>query len=179
MAASGGPGAGEAILLGGAFVPLLVAACVSDVRTRRVPNGLVALLAVGGIGAGLLGGGAAGGGDALLACTVGLGLWLPLWLLRMLGGGDVKLFAAGAAWLTPSSTLHAAWYAAVAGGLLAFAYLLVRAGPGHAFLRLAQAWHVPGALRIAAPVAWERRMPYALAMAAGLLVAAWHARVGG
>ena len=104
-------------------------ACITDVRQRRIPNPLVATVLVAGflvstafepVVPGML--------RALAGVGVGLAIWIPGWLLRMMGAGDVKLFAAAGAWLGPSGTVNASIAAAVVGGLLALTWLLLRRG---------------------------------------------------
>ncbi len=81
------------IAFGGALLPqveavtlvvVLLTACVMDLRTRRIPNGLVVVGALAGVGFALLDGGLGGGVHAVAGLTVGLLVWLPFWLLRML-----------------------------------------------------------------------------------------------
>jgi prepilin peptidase CpaA len=80
----------------------LAIACASDVAQRRVPNAVVAPLAVAGLAAQWV----SGGEWALLWGAVsGLGvlaLLLVPWSLGKVGGGDVKLAAAAATWLEPA-----------------------------------------------------------------------------
>ena len=123
------------IAFGGALLPrveaftlgvVLLTACVMDLRTRRIPNGLVVVGALAGVGFALLDGGLGGGVRAVAGLTVGLLVWLPFWLLRMLGGGDVNLFAAGAAWLGPTGAIEAAMIAGLSGGVLSLLYLAQR-----------------------------------------------------
>jgi len=122
-------------ILAEAVVPLalllLLAAAVSDVAFRRIPNRIAALVAlVGLLRQGLAGGGAVG--IALpLAAMVFLGGVL-LWLRGALGGGDVKLLAAAALLVPPASV--PAQLLAVALGLLpccisACARCCLRRGP--------------------------------------------------
>lgn len=160
--------------MGVMFAVLLAAACVSDLRTRRIPNVLVLATAVTGVGVTIASLGILhGAGRALGGMGVGLALWLPFWLLRMMGAGDVKLFAAGAAWLGPAGAFEGALLAALTGGVLSLLYLLFQHGFSYTVMRLAHGLRQPGALREAAPTKWDRRMPYALAMTSGLLLAAW------
>lgn len=162
-------------MAGVVFIALLFAACWSDVVRRRVPNVLVLVLAVLGIvysvsdGVwfhGLLSG--------LGGLTLGLLIWLPSWVVRLLGGGDVKLFAAAGAWLGPWSTLEAAVWAGLLGGLLSLVWLLRHRGVRGAALSLA-------ALRIDTKGVLQRQredptrksLPYTVALAAGAVIAAW------
>jgi prepilin peptidase CpaA len=155
------------------FAALLLSACVTDLRTRRIPNRVV----VGGLVAGLAlaiatDGVLAGGGRALGGFATGMAIWMPFWLLHMMGGGDVKFFAAGAMWLGPHGAVEAAMLAGLCGGALSLVYLLARHGFTYTVVRLAYGVQHPSSLREAVPVEWDRRMPYALAMAAGLAGAA-------
>jgi prepilin peptidase CpaA len=152
---------------------ILIAACVTDLRTRRIPNGLVLTGLLAGMSFALMDGGAGGLLRATEGAATGLLIWLPFWLLHMMGGGDVKLFAAGAAWLGPSGAVEAAMLAGLCGGVLSLLYVLNRYGLTHTMFRLAYGMQHPTLLREAAPSEWNRRMPYALAMAAGLAGAAY------
>jgi prepilin peptidase CpaA len=149
---------------------LLVAACVTDVRARRIPNALVAAvlgLAVarlaGAAWLGALGADAsfaAGPGAAALGAATGLAVLLPFHALGMMGAGDVKLLAAAGAWLGPVGVLHAGVYTAFAGVLLAVA----------AVTRGVVAPRPP-APRAAHRAAHRGGLPYALAIAAGIACA--------
>src|SRR5262245_64849156 len=92
-----------------------VVACVTDLRTRRIPNvltfGAAALaLAFHGIVGGL-----PGVQSAALGWLAGLAMFLPFFLLGGMGGGDVKLLAALGAWLGPGEAFWLAIYASIAG----------------------------------------------------------------
>jgi prepilin peptidase CpaA len=138
---------------GAAFVAMLAAAAVSDARTRRIPNALVAAIALLGVAVAVVAAPwPAGLERAALGALTGLALWLPFHLLGWMGAGDVKLFAAASVWLGPAAAVRAALLTALLGGVLALgwaAWLRVRRGEG------------------------ERRLPYGIAMAAALAVAAW------
>jgi prepilin peptidase CpaA len=158
------------------FTLLLVIACVSDVRTRRIPNSLVVMLALGGLVYALaIMSPLAALGRALAGSAVGLALWLPFWLARVLGAGDVKLAAASGAWLGVAGIVEASLLAAVAGGVLAV-WALARSGGLSAAARRFGAWMI--ASRVTGKLApevtpKERRVPYGVAIAAGAAVAAW------
>ena len=155
----------------------LAIACWTDLRDRRIPNDLVVLVAAVGVGGAAFGWmPPLGAHDALLGLAVGAALWLPFHVAGMLGAGDVKLFAAAAAWLGPVGALRAAALTALAGGLLAGGMLLVADGPRLAVARVARALHDPRALRLdGAPHA--TRLPYALAIAIGVLAALWRPEI--
>ena len=102
----------------GAVVGLAAVAAVSDLRTRTIPNRwTVPALAVGLVLAGV------SGGEQLLAAAAGVGLaaavTIPLWALRSLGGGDVKLLWAMGGLLGPRGLIVALVCTALVGGGLA------------------------------------------------------------
>ena len=101
-------------------------ACAIDLRTRRIPN----VLTFSAAATGLLFHTVIAGWDGLAMASagwvVGLFLFLPLFLLRGLGAGDVKLLAAFGAWLGPQTTVIAALAAAILGGIAALILVLVR-----------------------------------------------------
>ena len=158
---------------------VLVLACWVDVRERRVPNALTAGLAVSGLIYAAVVPDAVGGVTAsLTSMLVGLALWLPFYALRMLGAGDVKLFAGAAAWLPLAAVLNAALLAALLGGALSLFWMLRQQGAALTVARLGQVMRQPtqiAALRV--PVSAMPRaakLPYAVPMAAGLLAALWY-----
>ena len=102
------------------FITLLVLAAGTDVRTGRIPNkltgaGLVAaLLLLAPSGPAALGGGVAG-------AAIAFGLTFPLFAVRALGGGDVKLLVMAGAFLGTGRVIPALLATALAGGVLALA----------------------------------------------------------
>lgn len=115
---------------------LLTTACWTDLRYRRIPNKLVLIGATVGIalhilapkGAGLfnLDAGSPSVINALYGFATGLGLLMPLYLLRTLGAGDVKLMAMVGAFLGPSSIIGAVLITFLAGGILAITVALCK-----------------------------------------------------
>lgn len=159
---------------GAAFTALLGWACVSDLRTRRIPNRLVLMLMVGGLLFSVLGH-SGGPASAAFGVLVGLALWLPVYALGVLGAGDVKLFAAAAAWLGPQGALEAALLAALAGGVLAV-FMVAASGSirdllQSVTLRLATRQWRPAHPAVAAHATTP--LPYGIALATGALLAGW------
>ena len=76
-------------------------ACVTDLNTRRIPNGLTFGAALVGFLYQFLSGGLDGLGHAALGWLVGAVIFILPFALGGLGGGDVKLLAALGAWLGP------------------------------------------------------------------------------
>jgi prepilin peptidase CpaA len=163
------------------YLAVIVAlvACVTDVRDRKIPNLLT--VSAAGLG-GLYHFGTAswsGFGWSARGWAVGLAMFLPIFLLRGIGGGDVKLLAALGAWLGPGQIVWVALFAAVAGGPMAIALALSRGYLRQAVTNvwgLLMFWRVAGlqphpALTLensAAP-----RLPYALPIFVGLVVTLW------
>lgn len=156
-----------------ALLVLLGAACATDVRQRRIPNPLVAAtFVIGVIVATALDPVWPGLWRALAGAGVGLAIWLPGWLLRMMGAGDVKLFAAAGAWLGPLGAVNAALIAAVLGGVLAVAWMVKRRGGARTGQSLWAAAAAPRTLMDARgdPVRSRELVPYSLAITGGVLV---------
>ena len=183
MTTSAFAGSAVGLVAGALYTALLVVACVSDLRTRRIPNQLNLVLAAGGVvfsvAAFPLGEALARAGLGLL---VGLAIWVPFWLLRFVGAGDVKLAAAAGAWLGVSGTVRAAVVALVFGGALALVTLLwqrkLRAALVSAFAWTAAAQ--AGRLEAPSPlVRTQYQLPYGVALAAGAALAAWFPHVLG
>lgn len=162
----------------GAFA-LAGAACWFDLRTRRIPNGLTISAAACGVVAATLahgGHGAVSSGTGLLA---GLAIFFPLFLLKGLGAGDVKLMGALGAWLGTSVIFSVAFYTSLAGGV--FALVLIgrhryeRQAMRNLWLLLMH-WRVSGLTpldSVTLDTSAGPKLPYALPIAAGLVVACW------
>lgn len=152
---------------------MLLTACVwHDVRARRIPNAIVlpgalAALALHALLPGGLGLAAAAGGWAL-----GLALLMPMYALRLMGAGDVKLLAMVGAFFGASQIFTVFLLTLVAGGVLA---LVVAGWQGQLRRLLGNAWQMAihsgmaalaGSLSVTPPTAASGRLPYAIAIAA-------------
>jgi len=146
------------------FPGLLVVAAVGDLLTYRIPNwislALVCLFVIAALVAGLdwmvI---AIHVGMALALLTVGMGLFA----LKLLGGGDAKIFAAIGLWLGFAALPPYLVWVTLSGGLLAASVLLFRK------LSMSKSFSAP---------AWlarlhnkEEGIPYGIAIAAGALLA--------
>lgn len=163
---------------------LLALAVWNDLRTRRIPNALV----FGGAVLGLLFNSALPPGDGLFiqvfggigflsalgGLALGLCLLLPMYAMRALGAGDVKLMAMIGAFVGPGAVAGITLLTLLAGGVLALA---VAGFNGRLKVMLFNTWHmikysmlrslageVP---KMDAPAAASGRLPYAVAIAAG------------
>jgi prepilin peptidase CpaA len=123
------------------------------------------------------------GQSGVLRCAAGWGLglavFLPFFLLRGMGAGDVKLLAALGAWVGPGVVVWVALYGAVAGAVFAVALSLA-----HGYLRpaLGNIGHMFGYWMAFGPKpvpeltlseAKAPRLPYALPITLGLVAALW------
>ena len=160
---------------------LLIAllACVTDLRTRRIPN----LLTFGAALAGLVFHSFAPVGEGFTAAALGWLLGIAIFFLPFalggLGGGDVKLLGALGAWLGPGEALWVALYAGVAGGVMAIVVALstgyMRQSLSNIYLLLAH-WRVAG-VRALPQITLDGsngpRLAYAVPIFAGTVVGIW------
>lgn len=162
-----------------AVVFVAVAACVTDLRSRRIPNALTLSAALAGLLAHWLIGGPEGALFSASGWLVGLLVFLPFFMLRGMGGGDVKLLAALGAWLGPQETVWLAIYTGIAGGVLAV-FVAVSSGYLRTALRnvlsVFKFWAVTG-FRPVPGITLESkespRLAYAVPIFAGLVVTLW------
>lgn len=169
------------------LVLLLLVAVATDIRHHRIPNSLVLTgLALGvafqciafqdssffsasSPSSGLI--------PALAGIAVGFVCPLPLYLLRAMGAGDVKLLMVVGAFLGPAQTFAALVLSFVMGGVLALSMALYRRSFATIIANL-RFMLVTAAVRVAggSPPPVEPlqqtagRLPYAVAIALGTLL---------
>lgn len=167
------------LLIGGVLVAL--AGAVTDIRSARIPNrltysALVIALALRGTLLGLPGlkSGAVG------VLTAG-GLFLLLFILGAMGGGDMKLMAAVGAWVGGNEVMTLILAAALAGGVLAIGRIIYRNMLGETLLntirllyyRLTSGLQPHPELNVQSP--GSQRVPFGVAIAVGALSCASNA----
>ena len=103
-------------------IPLLAVVCIAgftDIRSRRIPNWVVLV----GLLLGLAGNVALRGWAGLASSGLGLGLallvYFPLYMLRGMGAGDVKLMAAVGAIAGPANWVGVLVLTGLLGGVCA------------------------------------------------------------
>lgn len=139
---------------------LLVAAAASDLRSMRIPNALPIAVVAALVGALLLAGAPPDAfRDAALSGLIGLFVGYALFRLRLMGGGDGKLFAASAAWFGSGALLAVGFFVSLAGIVVALLALVARSSA------LAKQ---PASVR----AALKTPVPYGVAIALGVVIAA-------
>jgi prepilin peptidase CpaA len=156
------------------LVLMLLGACWTDLRSRRIPNWLT----MSGIVGGLVVRAWSGPGplmDGALGIALALVFALPFFVTGVLGGGDAKLLMAVGAFMGPGDLALASLVIAMTGGVIA----LVEAGRRGVLLptlvscgSLLASWVTLGRRAFRrSPVAQERlTVPYGVAIAAGSLL---------
>jgi prepilin peptidase CpaA len=155
---------------------VLALAVWTDLKSRRIPNALVAMGLCLALASVPMGWGSVSLSQCLLGALTGLVLFLPLYLFGAVGAGDAKLMAAVGAFVGPYAVLWAAVYTALFGGVMSIVTLMamgvLRESAQHLWVYLrALAVRFAG---VGAPTpsylpTSNARMPYALAIGAGTL----------
>lgn len=146
------------------FPALAILGAVYDLTTMKIPNWISIALAAAFVPVALVV--QLPWQDILISVGLGIGalvIGIALFALRVLGGGDAKLFAASVPWVGLSGLLAFGLATALAGGALSL------------FLLLARKW---ARLLPWVPPAWVQRLmepkgdiPYGIAIAAGAVLA--------
>lgn len=141
-------------VLGGVTLAVGCAAVAEDLARRRISNWTSGAALVSGFVLHMALTGWRGAVAASLGTLAGFAVFLIVYLLNGMGGGDVKLMAGFGSLLGPGAIFWAAWFAAVAGGVMAAGYAI-------ALATRARRRDAPGAQAI----------PYAPAIVAGVWLA--------
>lgn len=179
-----------------ALLLIVAAICVSDQRSRRIPNNLVlaglaiALLfhTVAPSGYGMFdrfAPGAIGLGRALLGAAICFVVFFALYLIRAMGAGDVKLMAMFGALFGPAQAFGFIVLVFLCGGALA----LIRLADAERRARLVSNMRLMFLHRLAGPAGDAEggfdpvrdtadRMPFAIAIATAAVVLAWRTDQG-
>ena len=149
---------------------LLALAVRQDLTDRRISN----VLTLGGLACGIglqsLWGGSSGFLNALAGAGVGLLCFLPLYLSKGMGAGDVKLMAAAGAFFGPTDAFVAALLSLASGAVLALVILLWRTHE----IRMAAVGTPAGTAGESVLMQLRKeRFPYAAAIAVGVVATLW------
>ncbi|MBV9760430.1 MAG: prepilin peptidase [Acidobacteriaceae bacterium] len=108
------------------LISTVIAAGLFDLRYRRIPNWLNLGAITAGLAANILLFALHGFTFALLGMGCSLLIYVPLYLVRGMGAGDVKLMAAVGAIVGPWNWLGIFLCTALLGGLVSLLYVLLR-----------------------------------------------------
>jgi prepilin peptidase CpaA len=153
----------------------LAAAVITDLRARLIPNALVLAGALTGFLLAALHPQGIGFLSALGGLALGLALFLPVYLLRAMGAGDVKLMAMAGAFLGPAAIFEAALWVLLTGGVLALVLALRRgvarrmaANLREMFFSAAASVQIRSLPDFSTGPQTAARLPYAVAIALGV-----------
>jgi prepilin peptidase CpaA len=160
-------------------IGIALIACVTDLRSQRIPN----VLTFGGALAGFIFHALSGGGNGLLLSAagwaVGAAIFIIPFALGGMGAGDVKLVAALGAWLGPMDTVWLGMYSALAGGVAALGLALARGYLRKALSNvylLLRYWSVAGIRplhEVSLAGSGGPRLAYAVPVFGGLVATLW------
>jgi prepilin peptidase CpaA len=104
---------------------MVVLAASTDIVCRRIPNRIIALGLVASLAIqAWVYGPVAGTGNWLAGAMTGFGLLVPLYFVRGMAAGDVKLLLTIGSWVGPTATLYIALATFVIGGAWSLAFTL-------------------------------------------------------
>ena len=169
------------------LVGLMSGAVWHDVRSRKIPNRLVFPGALAGVvlnallsaadaafmpvpgGLGLL--------TSLAGLSLGLLLLLPMYALKTMGAGDVKLMAMVGAFVGPQAVFGCMLFSLLAGGVLALGVAAfhgslrqITSNSYHLLLNSLMRGLAGQRPEVEAPNAPSGKLPYAIAIAAGTMI---------
>lgn len=174
-----------------ALALIVLIALRTDMSQQRISNLLILFALAAGVLVNLIGPqagirsagllthapGALGLKGALLGALAGLAIFLPLYALRAMGAGDVKLMAAIGSFIGPVALVNVALCVLVMGGVLAVGRMVWKGNSRKVLGNVGTVLLPPfrtGVPRFDPATQSADRMPYVLAIAAGLLAyGAW------
>lgn len=174
-----------------ALALIVLTALVTDVRQQRISNILIVFALGAGVLVNVLGPeafkrsaglftyapGALGLKGALLGALAGLAIFLPLYVLGAMGAGDVKLMAGIGSFVGPATLVNLALFVLIMGGVLAVGRMLWKGNSRKVLGNVGTVLLPPfatGVPRFNPATQSADRMPYVLAIVAGLLAyGAW------
>lgn len=163
-----------ALYLGSAaLVTLLVISSYTDWKYRKIYNKVTLPAILIGLGLAAMTNFPAGLQSAALACVLGFSFFYLLFMLGMMGGGDVKLVAAIGALTGYPFIVDALFFGIIAGGVYAILILAIKGG---LWKNIKNAlWFIWGLMlwRKAIPLQTTDsiKIPYGLCLSAGTMIA--------
>jgi len=97
---------------------ILIIASIWDIKTFKIPNALVFSAMVMGLILSFVENGFNGIGFSLLSIGIMFVVFLPIWLFRVMGAGDIKLLMSISSFLGWKMTLSISYYAVLIAAFL-------------------------------------------------------------
>ena len=164
------------IAIQAALAALALIAAFTDLRKREIPNWLT----VGGVAAGLALNTWISGWAGLKSAALGLGLaalvFVPIFVMRWLGGGDVKLMAAIGALAGPANVMVIFVLDAIFGGVVALAAILLRGRLVKTLRNITRMFQPEREAELEAGNEKSMGLPRAVTIAAATLLVLWASR---
>jgi prepilin peptidase CpaA len=159
------------------LVGLVTAAAITDLASRRIPNVLIAAGLVASLMVQTFSPAGLGWAAWLLGMLTGFVLLLPVYLLRGMGAGDVKLMAAIGAFVGPFIALKIVLATFLIGGIWSLAVILFKGKWNEVWINirtllqpvLARMEKIPVGTA-GMPVQSVGRLPYGVAIAMATLI---------
>lgn len=142
-----------------ALIALLALAALQDAMMLKISNYICGAVLLLGIAGAVIAGPQTGLWENGVAFVLALAIGTFLFGRGILGGGDVKLFAATVLWFDLGASLRVLTWTAIAGGVLAVIIILARTLPWPEAIR--------SRMRVLQPKAG---IPYGIAIAAGAII---------
>ena len=153
---------------------LLLIACVTDIRSQRIPNWLICSAVAAAMVYHFRAEGLAGLMPGVEGLTLGIVFLLPFYVAGGMGAGDVKLMGAVGALLGPKGVFMAFLCSGIAGGVYALVLLTARSRPKDAILQygtMLGLFYCAGTMVRARQAAGDKPvLRYAVAIATGTLL---------
>ncbi len=158
---------------------MLELAVITDLETRKIPNSLIVFGLIASLVCQSVATEGAGELNWLAGVTVGFACFIPLYLLRGMAAGDVKLMMAVGGFVGYPLIIKAAACVFITGGVMALIMVLVKGRFGLLIKNMRMMWidffiKATSGVNVADDYVMKNsagRMPYALAIAVGTAIA--------
>lgn len=107
------------------LVMLLILSLICDIKTKKIKNAIILPFMIVGFITGFCENGVSGFINSLCGIVFPVLIMFPLFMLRMLGAGDIKCFGSIGAIMGMSFVINSIIYSFIAGGILALIIISV------------------------------------------------------
>jgi prepilin peptidase CpaA len=118
------------------LIILIMLSVICDIRSDRISNGITMLFSLAGILCNFIEKGVEGIAFSLMGWFVPVALLFMLFVVRMLGAGDIKLFAAIGAMMGSGFAVKSILYSFLIGGCICLVLLIMRKNGKERFLHI-------------------------------------------